>query len=98
MIGGNTMLMYRGTFKKASGELREMKFVKVKDLPPTFLTNKIKTTNNKPHALKEGQELVWDLDSNDFRIFNWSQVQGQITELDFNFDTWYNDHNTNNQQ
>ena len=62
------------------------------------LTNKIKTTNNKQRALKEGQELVWDLDSNDFRIFNWLQVQGQITELDFNFDAWYNDHNTNNQQ
>ena len=53
-----------------------MRFVRVEDLPKKFLAGKIKNTG-KSSALKESKELVWDLDKNNFRIFDWGTAIGE---------------------
>lgn len=78
------MKSYRGAFKKLSGELREMHFAKLSDLPQDFLKEQIKGGSMK-HDLGEGKELVWDLKFNDFRIFNWKTVEGAVNEEEVNF-------------
>ena len=30
--------------------------------------------------MSPGLEVVWDLEEDDFRIFNWSTVMGEVTE------------------
>ena len=61
---------YRGTFTKASGELRTMYFVRSNDLPTNFVTSNTKGTG-KPRNLREGMETVWDLETKSWRTFNW---------------------------
>lgn len=61
---------YRGTFTKASGELRTMFFVRTEDLPNTFVEGNTKGTG-KTRNLKEGMETVWDLETKSWRTFNW---------------------------
>ena len=61
---------YRGTFTKASGELRTMFFVRANDLPTTFVEGNTKGTG-KTRNLKEGMETVWDLETKSWRTFNW---------------------------
>lgn len=61
---------YRGSFTKASGELRTMYFVRSEDLPNTFIEGNTKGTGKK-RSLKEGMETVWDLESKSWRTFNW---------------------------
>tara|TARA_R100001082_G_scaffold89556_1_gene56027 strand:- start:191 stop:454 length:264 start_codon:yes stop_codon:yes gene_type:complete len=70
------MNIYTGTFIKTNGDVRTMRFVRVPDLPKTFLAGKIKNTG-KSSTLKEGKELVWDLDKNNFRIFDWGSAVGE---------------------
>ena len=69
---------YNGTFTKASGEDRTMSFVRIGDLPAKFLDGKV-SSNAKPRKLAEGVELVWDIVSKDFRIFNHNTVVGQVS-------------------
>lgn len=80
------MKSYRAAFKKKDGDLREMHFVKLSDLPKQFVSDKMKG-NNKKHVLQEGMELVWDLQAKGFRIFNWNTVEGVVIvteeEVDF---------------
>jgi len=66
----NNIKYYRGTFTKASGELRTMFFVRSEDLPTTFIESNTKGTG-KARNLKEGLETVWDLQSKSWRTFNW---------------------------
>lgn len=61
---------YRGTFTKASGELRTMFFVRAGDLPDNFVTNNTKGTG-QTRNLREGMETVWDLETQSWRTFNW---------------------------
>ena len=61
---------YRGTFTKASGELRTMFFVRTEDLPNTFIESNTKGTG-RTRNLKEGLETVWDLQTRSWRTFNW---------------------------
>ena len=70
--------IYSGTFTKASGEDRTMSFVRIGDLPADFLNGKV-SSNAKPRKLAEGVELVWDIVSKDFRIFNHNTVVGQVS-------------------
>lgn len=72
------MKAYTGTYVKSSGESRTMNFLKLEDLPKSFLQARIKDPS--PRKLQEGHELVWDLDKNEFRIFNWNSIEGDINE------------------
>jgi len=76
------MKTFRATFRKKDGSIREMFFAKLKDLPPEFLAGKVKGKSSPP--LKEGTELVWDLDLNEFRIVNWTTVLGDVDEKEEN--------------
>jgi hypothetical protein len=69
---------YNATFVKTTGEERTMNFVRIGDLPDTFLVGKIKNTG-KTRKLSNGLELVWDLDSKGFRTFNNNTAVGKVT-------------------
>ena len=71
-----TVTAYRATFTKASGDSREMNFVRLNDLPESFLNGKIKGSGGQRN-LNEGQEIVWDLDNSGFRVFNWKTIVGE---------------------
>jgi len=75
------MTGYKGTFIKQNGERRTMRFVKVSDLPQTFIDSKVK--GKQKHSLNEGTELVWDIDINEFRIFNYKLVVDKIEEFEY---------------
>jgi hypothetical protein len=77
------MKSYLANFRKKDGSLRNMHFAKLKDLPPGFLDAKVK--GKKPPVLNEGAELVWDLDAQEFRVFNWNTALGEIQEKEVNF-------------
>lgn len=76
------MRAFRGSFKKKNGEIRDMNFVKLQDLPEAFLSSLVKNTSPK-RKLGEGMELVWDIDISDFRIFNFKAVVGGLTEYNY---------------
>ena len=71
-----TVTSYTATFVKSNGDNRQMNFVRLNDLPETFLSGKIKG-NGAQRTLNEGQEVVWDLDNNGFRVFNWKTIVGE---------------------
>lgn len=73
------MKVYKGTFKKQDQSLREMTFSKLEDLPEDFLEEKI-IGSGASKTLKTGMELVWDLESDNFRVFNWNTVVGNVQE------------------
>ena len=75
---------YTATFVKTNGENREMKFIKLNDLPNNFLDGKIKN-KDKQKTLTEGHEVVWDIDKNGFRIFNWNTIVGEAEKREINF-------------
>ena len=75
------MKAFKGSFKKKSGENREMIFARIDDLPVTFVASKI-TGAGKEQNYPEGMELVWDLENDDFRIFNWKTVVDKIKEVE----------------
>ena len=75
------MKAYKGTFMKKSGERRMMRFVKINDLPKKYLDGKFNT--GKKHTLTEGSELVWDIDQEDFRIFNRNMMVDKLEEFDY---------------
>lgn len=68
---------YSATFVKSSGQERKMNFVRYQDLPEKFLNENVKN-RTAPRANKNGFELVWDLDNNGFRTFNWNTISGPI--------------------
>lgn len=75
---------YTATFVKTNGENRKMKFIKLNDLPNNFLDGKIKN-RDKQKTLTEGHEVVWDIDKNGFRIFNWNTIVGEAEKNEINF-------------
>ena len=75
---------YSATFVKANGENREMKFIKLNDLPNNFLDDKIKDRESQK-TLTGGHEVVWDIDKNGFRIFNWNTIVGTPEQNKINF-------------
>ena len=75
------MKAYNGTFTKKNGDERSMRFIRITDIPEKFIAMQIKGTGRKP-TLAEGMELVWDLDTNAFRMFNWKTVEGNVTEIE----------------
>lgn len=85
----NTVVAHTATFTKKSGENRTMNFVKVNELPKTFVDTQITGTGTN-RTLAEGMELVWDLDNNGFRIFNWNTVVGDVTTSEVSFENSLN--------
>jgi len=73
---------YHAWFTKANGDEREISFIRMPDLPETFLEEKVKNTGRK-RVLKEGMELVWDVQAHGFRTFNWDTVVGEVQEIIF---------------
>lgn len=76
------MKAYKATFKKKNGELREMLFASLKDLPESFLETRIIGSGSEK-LYPEGMELVWDLEADNFRIFNWNTVIGDVECLEY---------------
>lgn len=74
------MRAYKGSFKKRNGEIREMLFAKLDDLPESFLDEKI-TGSGTEKQYPEGMQLVWDIEQDNFRIFNWSTLEGSVQEI-----------------
>lgn len=54
-----------------------MRFVSLDNLPEDFFTSQTKNPNKKSN-LAEGSNLVWDLDKQDFRVFNKNTIIGEI--------------------
>ena len=75
------MKAYNGTFTKKNGDARTMRFVRITEIPEKFITSQIKGAGRKS-TLAEGMELVWDLDTHAFRMFNWKTVEGNVTEIE----------------
>ena len=71
--------IYAGMFRKKNSEMREMTFVKLDDIPETFLETKIKS-DSKERTMPKGMELVWDVDQADFRVFNYASQVGELRE------------------
>jgi len=81
------MKTYTGTFTKADGSARQMRFIRLADLPDAFLAERVKgnsaseaRTAARQKMLAEGKETVWDLDANNFRVFNWNTTVDDVAE------------------
>ena len=82
------MKAYIGAFEKKNGEVRQMKFAKLCDLPKLFLEEKVKG-GNKEKTMPPGMEVVWDLESKAFRVFNWkTTISEPETFEDNSLDNW----------
>ena len=75
------MKAYKGTFKKKNGESRQMTFAKLADLPEQFLETRVIGAGSEQNY-PEGMELVWDLEADNFRIFNWKSTEDSPKEFD----------------
>ena len=78
----NQYTTYTGTFTKRNGQARTMTFVKGADIPQSF------RGTGKPPRLSQGEEVVYDINANGYRVFNHNTIQGQITEsnVKYSFD------------
>lgn len=74
------MKAFKGTFKKKNGEIREMLFAHLRDLPDSFLDEKIIGSGSEK-SYPEGMQLVWDLEEDGFRIFNWKTQVGTLEQV-----------------
>lgn len=74
------MKAYKGSFKKRNGEIRNMLFAKIAELPDSFLEEKIIGTGSDK-SYPDGMELVFDIEKDNFRIFNWNTKVGLVTEI-----------------
>lgn len=75
------MKAYKGSFIKKNGEIREMLFAHVEDLPESLLQERI-TGTGVDKKYPKGMKLVWDIEADDFRVFNYSAVLEQPKEMD----------------
>ena len=75
------MKAYKGTFKKKNGESRDMVFARLLDLPQKFLDERVQGAGSE-QQYPEGLELVWDLEADNFRVFNWKSVETDPKEFD----------------
>lgn len=78
------MKAYTGTFIKKSGEVRTMTFAKVDELPKDLLPE---GKGGKRAKLPEGMELVWDIENNYYRMFNFKTVVGKLEEFEIDSTT-----------
>lgn len=64
------MVVFNAVYKKNDGTKRKIKFARLEDLP--------QAKNLKPRKLADGSELVWDIQKNSYRVFNWNTVVGKV--------------------
>ena len=76
------MKAYKGSFKKKNGEIRNMFFAHIEDLPDIFLDKRIIGTGVEKRY-PEGMKLVWDIEEDDFRIFNAATQIGELEQVEF---------------
>ena len=74
------MKAYKGTFKKKNGEFRDMVFARLYDLPQKFLDEKVQGAGSEQNY-PDGMELVWDLEADNFRVFNWKSAENTPQEF-----------------
>lgn len=75
------MKAYKGTFLKKDNSEREMSFCRIEDIKSDFVASKINGTG-AAKTLADESELVWDLEADNFRVFNWGTIQGDIQEFE----------------
>jgi len=76
------VIAYVGSFVKDDGTVRRMYFAKLDDMPAGFLDAKTTGTGRSP-TQEPGKELVWDLQVNNFRVFNYSTQRGEVTPFQY---------------
>ena len=78
----NNYQIHTGTFTKRNGQTRTMSFIKGEDVPAT-----VRGTGTGPR-LSKGEEVVYDINAQGFRVFNWNTTQGQVSQenMTFSFD------------
>lgn len=76
-----SMKAYKGTFKKKNGESRDMVFARLYDLPQKFLDERVQGAGSE-QQYPEGLELVWDLEADNFRVFNWKSAESDPKEFE----------------
>jgi len=74
------MQAYKATFIKKDGSEREMFFCRLKDIPNEFITSRL-GGNGDAKNYPEGMELVWDLEADNFRVFNWKTTTESPREI-----------------
>tara|TARA_R100000030_G_scaffold95069_1_gene82307 strand:- start:139 stop:384 length:246 start_codon:yes stop_codon:yes gene_type:complete len=74
------MKAFKGVFRKKDGTRREMVFARIQDLPQKFVASRIVGAGNE-QKYPQGMELVWDLEADNFRIYN-RKTQDSIKELE----------------
>lgn len=77
------MKAYQGVFEKKDGTFRKMVFTRIDDMPQEFIASKIENkgpTQKKNYA--EGMELVWDLEQDNWRVFNHSKMIKPLEEYE----------------
>ena len=79
------MRAFKATYKKVGGDIREITFMLLVDVPKQILSedvqnNRIKQTDY--HIYENGQELVYDLDKKGIRTINWNTIQGAVQEIE----------------
>jgi len=79
----NNYVVYTGTYTKQDGTNRTMQFVRTADLPTDLFAP---YERNPKRNLKEGYELVYDVQRMGFRAFNWNTVQGEVVSKEQSID------------
>lgn len=75
------MKAYKGSFRKKNGELRTMLFSHIDDLPQKFLETVVVGTGSE-RKYPDGMQLVWDLEADNFRIFNFNTQVDNIKTIE----------------
>ena len=57
-----------------------MVFARIDDLPSTFVASKI-VGAGKEQQYPDGMELVWDMEADNFRVFNWNTSGDDVSIL-----------------
>ena len=68
---------YTKKYLKKDGSPRVMKFVRLSELTHSDYDNYSippPSASAKPRKYAEGNELVWDLECSDYRVFNWKTI------------------------
>ena len=64
------MITYTAQFVTKDGSVRKMNFARLSDVQHMLPPSK----GGVSKTLAAHQEMVWDLDKNNYRIFNWASV------------------------
>ena len=80
----NNYVVYTGTFTKQDGTQRTMRFVRAQDLPKRLFSDTQR--QNTTRKLQEGYEIVFDIERNGFRAFNWNTAQGEVVSQEQHVD------------